>query len=359
MTKRTSPPTTRWVSPPGATIADMLDEANLTQADLALRLSVTPKHVNKLISGAAPVSDEVAVGLARVLGSTTEFWLNREANYRAALATERATDRLDEDVEWAKLFPYNEMAKRQWVKPTKHNNERVGALLEFLGVASVAAYKGTYAEYTAQFRKSTKHTVMPEAVVAWLRRAELSANAIGCTVGSTPTQDVIAPLRQLTVLSVELQVDAARKLCAEHGIALVIEKALPGCPLWGATRWLTPSKAMIALSLRYRTDDHFWFTLFHELGHVLLHSKKNSFLDSGDSSSELEREADEFAADRLIPPSAVQQLRRIDQSHAAVMAFAKQHHIAPGIVVGRMQRLKLIPYNFLHKLKQDIPDTLS
>lgn len=359
MTKRTSQPTARWVSPPGATIADMLEEANLTQADLAMRLSVSPKHVNKLISGAAPISDEVAVGLARVLGSTAEFWLNREANYRAALATERATDLLDADVEWAKLFPYNEMAKRQWVKPAKPNNERAGALLEFLGVASVAAYKDTYAEYTAQFRKSTKHTAKPEAVVAWLRRAELSANAIECTVGSAPTHDVVAPLRQLTVLSAELQVNAARKLCAANGIALVVEKALPGCPLWGATRWLTPSKAMIALSLRYRTDDHFWFTLFHELGHVLLHSKKESFLDSGDVSSDVEREADEFAADRLIPPSAVQQLRRIEYSHAAVLAFAKQHHIAPGIVVGRMQRLKLIPYNFLHKLKQDIPDTLS
>lgn len=359
MTNRNAQPVAPWVSPPGATIADMLEEANLTQVDLAKRLQVTAKHVNQLISGAAPISDDVAVGLARVLGSTTEFWLNREANYRAALATARAIDRLDEAAEWAKLFPYNEMAKRQWVPPAKRHSERAGELFEFLGVVSVAAYKETYAEYTAQFRKSTKYTAKPEAVVAWLRRAELRANAIECAAGSSPTQDMVAPLRQLTVQPVALHVDAARELCAANGIALVIEKALPGCPLWGATRWLSPTKAMIALSLRNRFDDHFWFTLFHELGHVLLHSKKSAFLDSGDRSSDMEREADEFAADRLIPPSAAQALRRIEPSHAAVKKFAEQQCIASGIVVGRMQREGLIPYSHLNQLKQCMPEVHS
>lgn len=71
-----------WVSPPGNTIADLLEERNWAQAQLADRLGVSRKHVAELIIGKATISEANAIKLARILGSTIGFWLNREAGYR-------------------------------------------------------------------------------------------------------------------------------------------------------------------------------------------------------------------------------------------------------------------------------------
>jgi HTH-type transcriptional regulator / antitoxin HigA len=353
MTKLQPSKPNKWISPPGATISDMLDEASLNQVQLAQRLGVTAKHVNELISCAAPISAELSVSLARVLGSTAEFWMNREANYRAARASQRADEILTADIEWSKGFPFNEMAKRGWVAPTKDRIARVETTLRFFGVASVAAYQLTYANDAVQFRKSHTRTSANEPVVAWLRRSELQAAALQCAARA-PTKDVIVELRSLTVLDPALHIEKARAVCAAHGIALVIEPSLPGCKLWGASRWLTPTKPMIALSLRYQTDDHFWFTLFHEIGHVLLHSKKQLFLDGGEQALDLEAQADEFAADHLLSRRATKQLKSLAHTFAAIEEFAHANTIAPGIVVGRMQHLGVLPRNKLNSLKKTV-----
>ena len=83
-----------WVSPPGDTIADLLDERSWTQAEFAARLGASRKFVNQLVSGEASIDEATALRLERVLGSTTRFWLNREADYRAALAKRQEVDTL-------------------------------------------------------------------------------------------------------------------------------------------------------------------------------------------------------------------------------------------------------------------------
>ena len=75
-----------WISPPGDTIVDLIEERDWTQAQLSERLGYTKKHVSQLINGKAPITEETALKLANILGSTQKFWLNRKANYRARLA---------------------------------------------------------------------------------------------------------------------------------------------------------------------------------------------------------------------------------------------------------------------------------
>ena len=74
-----------WVSPPGETIEDLLEEKEWTKSELATRMGVTRKHINELLRGRASLTSETAERLSMVLGSTSEFWLEREAQYRAAL----------------------------------------------------------------------------------------------------------------------------------------------------------------------------------------------------------------------------------------------------------------------------------
>jgi Zn-dependent peptidase ImmA (M78 family) len=140
-------------------------------------------------------------------------------------------------------------------------------------------------------------------------------------------------------------------LAAGAGVAVVFVQAPPKCRVSGATKWLTSDRALIALSLRHKSNDHLWFTLFHEAGHIIKHGKKATFVDGLDGVDEVhEAEADRFASDQLIPPAAAQKLQGL-RSEQEVKAAAKALGIAPGIVVGRMQHEGWLPHTHLKGLK--------
>ena len=78
-------------------------------------------------------------------------------------------------------------------------------------------------------------------------------------------------------------------LCAHAGVAVVFVQELPNTGISGSTQWLTPTKALVQLSLRYKTDDQLWFTFFHEAGHILAHGKRQVFLETDQKDREEER----------------------------------------------------------------------
>ena len=75
-----------WVSPPGETIADLLEEIGWSQVEFAQRCGYTTKHVSHLINGKASLTEDTALKLERVLGSNARFWMTREAQYRELAA---------------------------------------------------------------------------------------------------------------------------------------------------------------------------------------------------------------------------------------------------------------------------------
>src|SRR5262249_34154225 len=137
------------------------------------------------------------------------------------------------------------------------------------------------------------------------------------------------------------------------GVVLVFVPHLAATGAHGATRWLG-YKAVVQMSVRCAWADIFWFTLFHELGHILLHSRKEVFVEGvSDPTSPEEVEANRFAADALIPPADLARLTtQPNISGAAVRAFAAGIGIAPGIVVGRLQHERLLDRSELNGLRQ-------
>ena len=129
-----------------------------------------------------------------------------------------------------------------------------------------------------------------------------------------------------------------RAISAACGVAVVFVPELPGARASGVARWLTPTKALIQLSLRYKTDDHLWFTFFHEIGHVLRHGKTDVWIEATSSGADdpREAEADKFSRDMLVPPREARELPRL-QSADQVHRFAERLGVAPGIIVGRLQ----------------------
>lgn len=140
-------------------------------------------------------------------------------------------------------------------------------------------------------------------------------------------------------------------LCAKAGVAVVFVREIRRAPWSGASRWLSSAKAVIELSLRYKTDDQLWFSFFHEAGHLINDSKKEVFINDETEDDPREKRANRFAAEILIPRRYTPQLEDL-RSRAAVEDFAALTGIAPGIVVGRLQKEGILPYSHLNALKR-------
>jgi addiction module HigA family antidote len=342
-----------WASPPGDLIEEVLEEYGWTRAELAQRLAFSAKHVNELLKGRASITADTAERLERVLGHDAGFWLRLEANYQQDLVRLQQLDALASQKDWLKELPLNWLQKQGWVEACSHKGQQVAACLKYFAVASIEAWRERYGEPLAVYRTSKSYATQQGSLASWLRRAETQAASIACR--PYEAKAFRAALQEIRPLSCEgdptVFVPQLQSLAAAAGVAVVFVPAPPKCRVSGATQWLSPDRALIALSLRHKTNDHLWFTLFHEAGHILKHGKKATFVDGlDDVDEELEVEADRFAADQLIPPAAAQKLQGL-RSEQEVRAAAESLGIAPGIVVGRMQHEGWLPHTHFKHLK--------
>lgn len=342
-----------WVSIPGDTIDDLLEEKGWSQAEFAQRCGYTTKHVSLLINGKASITEDTAIKLERVLGSSARFWMTREAQYRESVARKLGFNALKEEAEWLKKLPLADMVKFGWVRRFKHKGEQVAECLKFFGVASVDAWEKRYAEPIAAFKASNKFEKDGAAVSAWLREGERRAADIRCETFNKPAfRQVLVKLRTLTnEPDPKKFIPILVQACAGVGVSVVLTPSPKGCPVNGATRWLSPDKALLMLSLRHKTNDHLWFAFFHEAAHLLLHGKRMVFLELKGLDNEHEQEADQFAKNWLIEPEMAKQLPFIQRTYEAVKDFANEAGVAPAIVVGRMQNEGIISWDFLNKVK--------
>lgn len=347
------------VSPPGETLQDTLEAIGMSQAELARRSGRPVKTINEIIKGKAGLTPDTALQLERVLGIPARFWSRREELYRGYLVRQAEARRLRKELDWLKEVPWRDMARKGWIKQCKDEVEQVTQLLQFFGVTSPVQWHELWTATQVAFRKSSSFEAQVGAVAAWLRKGELTAQDIPTApYAAAVLRGKLDEIRALTLLPFNRAQPLLVALCAEAGVALVSVPELPGTRASGASRWLTPTKALIQLSFRYRTEDHLWFTFFHEAGHILLHAKKPIFLDRDLAKTKPDEEEDaanRFASDILIPPNALASLRRPRRpSEHTIRAFARDVGIAPGIVVGRLQHEGLLPFSHLSDLKRKV-----
>lgn len=343
-----------YAVPPGETLLETLQTLGMSQVELANRTGRPLKTINEIIKGKAAITPETALQLERVLGVPAPFWNNLERNYRDALARTKERKRLATGLTWLKKIPVKALMKAGVIRNLADNKALLVEVLNFFGVGNPAAWERVWTAQRAVFRRSPAFRSAPGAVAAWLRIGELRAQRIQCApFDRAKFRATLGQIRGLTVKPPEIFQPESHQLCAKAGVAVVFVSELPGTHVSGATRWLTPKKALIQLSLRYRTDDHLWFTFFHEAGHILLHGKRRIFLEDSRATDSQEKEADAFAANSLIPPAVLREfLQRGDTGKAAIRGFAKQLGISPGIVVGRLQHERSLPYSHCNDLKR-------
>ncbi len=342
---------------PGEVLGERLAAYGMSQTELARRIGMSTKTLSLIVNSKAPVTPETAIQLERVLGVSAGLWTRLDSNFRLLVARKVATEHLATHRDWARRFPYAELAQRGAVRPSRDEVERAVALLEFFGVGSVDAWQTEYGRLQVVFRQSVAFKPSLEATACWLRLAELHAIEKECA--PFDERSFVAALRDIRAKTREPAGAFSPFLqdrCADCGVALVFVAELKATHLSGAARWLSPNKAMVALSLRHKTDDHFWFSFFHEAGHLLRDSKKEVYIDGNDKALDCadEEQANRFARDILIPPDAYRSfLARSSFSERSVTEFADEVGIAAGIVVGRLQHDCLVPFNsILNHLKR-------
>jgi HTH-type transcriptional regulator / antitoxin HigA len=339
---------------PGDHLAEVLEAKGMSQAELALRIGRPQKTINEIIKGKAAITPDTAIQLERALAISAKNWNSLEAAYQLQLAERRDSARLESFASWAEKVPVAELRKREKLPETSSKIELVRRCLEFFGIDTPEALAGS--STLAAFRKSPAFDPDDLAMCTWLRLGELEAEQISCS--PYDRNQFRAALERLRELTREHDLKKVKrtleKECMKCGVAVCFTSELRHTHVSGAARWLTPEKALIQLSCRYKSDDHFWFTFFHECGHILLHGKKEGFLEGRETTNEEEDEANSFASSHLIPRQALAAfIRERPLPKERIIEFAEQFHVSPGIVIGQLQKhRRLPPVTTLNKLKR-------
>ena len=339
------------VSHPGVTLGAKIREMEMSVREFAVRAAKPEKTILAVIRGDSSITPEMAVVFENVTQIPAHFWMARQRNYDEAVARKRLAQRIDAASDWVEAFPVKQMVKYGWLQPFTDAESRTKSLLQFFAVTSPQAWENYYMNQRLRvsFRISLRSTIEPYAISAWLRQGDRQAEGM-VLAQEYSEKGLRSMLRRMKALMVEKPGDwAARlqKLCANCGVKLVYTPALPKAPINGATRWIASKYPCIQMSSKEKRYDVFWFSFFHEIGHILLHGKKEFFLENveyDDKEAKKELEADNFAANVLLKPEQEEDIvANGDYSAEVIKSYAAKFATHPSIIVGRLQHHRLIP----------------
>jgi len=338
------------VSHPGATLVSKLKEMGMGNKEFSVRVGKPEKTITAVTNGSSSITAEMAVKFEDVLKIPASFWLNRQRNYDEYLARVKRVQDVENATDWAKSFPYAAMAKLGWIVPTRKIEEKVEALFDYFGFSNHTAWENYYfkQELKVSFRISLAHTNEAMAVSAWLRKGEIQAKLIEAPAyDASLLKKSLVDIKTIMANHPDSFFTELQAICLQAGVKVVYTPCLPKAPIHGSTRWLGDTP-IVQLSARYRTNDKFWFTLFHELGHILLHGKKYISIENvkyDDLDMVKEREADDFAIKHTFSVEQEQEVlntKPLYESH--IIEFAEKFNTHPALIIGRFHKKELLPY---------------
>jgi HTH-type transcriptional regulator/antitoxin HigA len=332
---------------PGETIREQLETRGMSQKEFAARMGMTEKHISHLINGKVELTKDVALRLESVLGLQAHFWNNLEAIYREQLVRVKMELEQEKDEEIARRMPYAKMASLGWVKRTRNIKEKINNLRNFFEVASLGFLEKLCVPGIV-YRTAGISETSDYALAAWSQKARVEARKfLKKPVNIEKLKEYLPKIRALTLKSPNLFCRELTSLLANCGIAIVFLPHIDGSFLHGAS-FVDGKHIVIALTVRGKYADKFWFSLFHELDHIIEGHINNPY----SASDEQENHADSFASNTLIPSNEYQDfLIRCDKSEREIVAFASRIGVDVGIVLGRMQKDNIIPYNRYNNLR--------
>ncbi len=341
------------VTHPGEDLREKLEELQMTPLEFAIRCNKPVKTISEVMNGKSSITPDMAVQFENVLQIPANYWLKRQYNYDEAIARNKRQTAIEAAIPWAEKFPYTDMANKGWVASTRKIKEKVEALLSFFCISSHISWENYYIEQKLKgaFRISLAHAKSPFALSAWLQKGENEARKIDAPEYSEKAlKEILPELKSIMAEQPDDFFEQIQSLCLKAGVKVVYTPCLKGAPINGVARWIESNTTpLIQLSCRHKRNDIFWFSFFHEIGHILLHGKKDIFLEGdgeyNEHDKEKEKEADEFAVKWTLTEAeenAVLEDAPLDDD--AVLRWAKKLNTHPAIIIGRLQHRGLIPH---------------
>lgn len=345
---------------PGETIADVLEERGITQAELAARADVSPAYVSNVIAGKRDISSKFAMALEYALGVPKSFWLNLQANYDAELLELNEADTVT-DEERVALQSLREiisfLKKRNMMPNNQSRGDAVLSLRKIFCMSDISKL-GTLVAVGA-FRVSKTATVDPIVMGAWLRLCQIIIEQDSKTVARFDVKNVGQMISELKSIMTNQQSDLQndlRNVMARYGIKFSVVHNFRGAPVHGYISQNKNGEYQMVLTIRGSFADIFWFSLFHEIGHIVNGdvSKVSGFIDVlNDADANREKAADKFASDALLDPESYSRfVENGDYTINAIIKYAGSQNVAPYIVIGRLQREGRVRYNWYSQYKQ-------
>jgi plasmid maintenance system antidote protein VapI len=349
-----------WISSPGNTINDILKDRSIEVSTFAEKIDESVETVLELIEGSIKLCDNLASKLSIELGTSSLFWINREQHYRSLL--EKNQSKISAN--WIKSLPIKDMVKFGWIKESKNLEKEC---LNYFGVDDVYAWHRKYTDTKAlSFRKTETYKSDVASIYSWIRKGEILSSRY--PLNKWNKEKFLDSLDEIKTLTREKNpkkfLPKLISKCSDCGVVLTIVPTPKNCPVSGVVKFVD-DRALIQMSFRYLSDDQFWFTFFHEAGHLILHNPQNPILETGKKViDEKEKEANDFAQEALIPYYLKDEMMRIKGNKKKIISFSIKAGVSPGIVIGQLQHLKLIRFEYLNGYKRrykwsDINETLE
>lgn len=344
-----------WISPPGDTIKDALACRRLPSDRLGSALGLSVACTDRLLMGELEIDSRLAEGLAGFLGGTTNFWLRREGLYRDRLDRVPERQATADFAAFKASLPLKDMRAFGWLREFADQSEDETIKGFFEDAPGAWIQSGPALAEQVRFRTSFAHKSNPAAVAAWLRQGVRAARRTSCALWDPQRLRAALPaIRALIrIKKPERFFPKLVEIGQSCGVAIVFVRTPTGCRASGATHFESADKAILQLSFRYRSDDHFWFTVFHEIGHLLLHPTSPLFVEGQDYEiTEEETEANRFSAHVLVPAEFEPELKTLPRDFRAYARLARRIGVSPGVLVGQMQNRGLLKHEQMNFLKE-------
>ncbi len=335
---------------PGETLAEKLEELKMGPKEFAIRTGKPEKTIIAIIKGDSSLTSEMAVLFESILKIPADFWLRKQFRFEEYKAREKRALAIESAKDWAKCFPIADMVKCGWISVQTKAEEKVAVLFNFFGVSSPEAWENYFfnQQLKVAFRISLAHTKEPHAISAWIRQGEIQASKLNCgTYSEVNFKKALKDIKTIIANQPDDFFEQLQKMCLACGVKVVYTPCIKKAPLSGATRWIDDNP-LIQLSGRYKVNDRFWFTFFHEAGHILLHGKKDIFLEDieySEADLKKEAEANDFAVEWTFSNEEEKEvLNSKPLTIESIEGFAKKFNTHPAMIISRFHKKELLPY---------------
>jgi HTH-type transcriptional regulator/antitoxin HigA len=342
---------------PGETLKETIESYGMSQKELADRIDVSEKHISQIINGKASIRLNIANKLEKVFGVSSDFWLNFQRKFDEIEAKLKTEERIKNDLRVISNYnsAYSELVKYDYVPKTRIKIEKVEHLQNFFGLVSLQNMDQIYYNTISGIR-CRRSEINPDiyTTLAWLRIGEIQLKEADLPeYNENRLIESIEKFKNMTIRNGNDILKDLRKLCSEAGVLFVYAPYFTKTYLNGVVKW-KGKNPIIQMSDRGKYSDIFWFTFFHEIGHVLLHGKKGTYLEyeNINNKNKEEYEADQFAQDSLIPRRLYSLFKRSKITRSSIESFAKEIGIDKGIVAGRIANDGLIQYSKISNLRK-------